>query len=52
MTVTIKVVTRQKPGEGCAANAELVPVQERWRDHWTDGNSSTDLPVDRYLPLS
>lgn len=27
VTVTIKVVTRQKAGEACAANAELVPVQ-------------------------
>lgn len=27
VTVTIKVVTREKPGQGCPANAVLVPVQ-------------------------
>jgi hypothetical protein len=51
VTVTIKVVTRQKPGEGCAANAELVPVQATLARP-LDGRKLIDGSTGRSVPAS
>ncbi|MFI7405669.1 hypothetical protein ACIBW9_35250 [Streptomyces sp. NPDC049541] len=50
MTVTIKVVTRQKAGEVCAANAELVPIQVTLARP-LDGRKVIDGTTGRAVPV-